>query len=364
MIKKDLARWASDAEVGAKIRTSARTVRAAARSVRTATGTVRVKAQATRANARSFAANRIPPLPRPVRAAALFLVDHLFFMTALAGGIAVRVVTARGYPGVLWFTGDSNWYLGRTLRAEPSASKSLGYPFFLQKLEPFHSFELVSALQHVMGLLIAVMVYVLLRRAGLAGWLSTLLAIPLLLDAFQIQLEHLLMAEALFTFLVGLAVTMLLWRRRPPWWIALVAGLLLGYAVLVRTAGAALLPVLFICLVIRWAGWRALTALTVGAAIPVLTYMQWFHSAFGVHALTTSDGMYLWGRTSSFSDCAKVQPPPEERMLCMDGVPPSRRLAPGTLIWRKEAPVRDVQGSPVSVENNELLRDFSIRVIK
>lgn len=335
MINIDLARWASIAKAATRVRAAVRT----------------------------FRTIRMPALPRPVQAIGRFLADHALFLVALAGGATVRVVTARGYPGVLWFTGDSNWYLGRTLRPVASASKSLGYPFFLQVLERFHSFEPVSALQHLMGLLVAVMIYVLMRRAGLAGWLATLLTAPVLFDAFQVQLEHLLMAEALFTFLIAAAVTMLLWRRRPLWWVALLAGLLLGYAVLVRTAGAALLPVLAGCLVLRWAGWRSLLAFTVGAALPVLTYMQWFHTEHGVHGLTQSDGLYLWGRTSSFADCAKVKPPAEERKLCMR-VSPDRRLAPGTLIWRNEAPVRQLQGSVISPENNKMLRDYSIRVIK
>lgn len=49
------------------------------------------------------------------------------------------------------------------------------------------------------------------------------------------------MAEVLFTFLVTVALLLILWAPRPSWSVALVAGLLVGYAVDVRSEG---LPVL------------------------------------------------------------------------------------------------------------------------
>jgi hypothetical protein len=290
------------------------------------------------------------------------LQRHWVFALALIGGAALRVVAMLGYPGVLWFTGDSYFYLGYALRPRPSPSKTLGYPFALGLLEPFHNLALIAGLQHLMGLATAVLIYALLRRAGLAGWLATLINLPVLYDAFQIQLEQLLMAESLFTFLMAVAVTLLLWNRRPVWWIALAAGLLLGYAVLVRTAGAAMIPLAIGFLLIRRAGWRACAAAALGGVVPLAAYAMWFHSARGTYGLTSSDGVYLWGRTSTFADCSKMNPPVQERSLCMT-IPPRERLAPGTLIWRSQAPVRHMSGSAVSAANNKLLRDFSVRAI-
>lgn len=297
------------------------------------------------------------------RLTALSVLQHnAAFVVALAGGALVRLVTALGYPGVLWFTGDSYFYLALALRPRPSPSKTLGYPFVLRLLEPFHSLTLVAVLQHLMGLATAVMVYALLRRAGLPGWAATLVTLPVLYDAYQIQLEHLLMAESVFTFLIAAAVTLVLWHRRPVWWVALAAGLLLGYAVLVRTAGAAMIPVAVGCLVVRRAGWRAAAAATVGGLVPLAAYAVWFHSAHGTYGLTTSDGVYLWGRTSSFAQCDRIRPPADERQLCLT-TPPSKRLAPGTLIWRREAPPRHLPHGSVTPENNRLLRSFALHAI-
>jgi hypothetical protein len=305
----------------------------------------------------TMAARRI--LRRPIVGA---LLHHGAFATAVVGAAAIRVLTMLGYPGVLWFTGDSYFYLGHALRPTPSPSKTLGYPFVLRLLEPLHSLTLVAALQHLLGLATAVMVYALLRRAGLPGLPATLVTLPVLYDAYQIQLEQLLMAESVFTFLIATAVTLMLWHRRPAWWAALLAGSLLGYAVLVRTAGAAMIPVAVGCLMVRRAGWRACVAAAVGGVVPLAAYAIWFHSYRGVYALTTSDGIFLWGRTATFADCARIRPPPEQRFLCLHA-PPRERLAPGTLIWRREAPPRHMAGGAVSPANNLLLRDFALRAI-
>jgi len=72
----------------------------------------------------------------------------------------------------LWFAGDSYVYLGAALRLQPNLSKTTGYSLFLHALEPFHSLTLVAGLQHLMGLAVAVMIYLLLlRRSGVrSGW--------------------------------------------------------------------------------------------------------------------------------------------------------------------------------------------------
>lgn len=286
---------------------------------------------------------------------------HGLFISALAGGAVLRLLALFGFPGVLWFTGDSYFYLEYARHLRPSPSKTLGYSFVLRLLEPLHSFVVVAVLQHLMGLTVAVLVYVLLRRAGLPAWAGTLLTLPMLYDAYQIELEHLLMSESLFTLLITVAVAMLLWRPRPSWQVAAGAGLLLGYAVVVRSAGAGVVPVLLGCLIVRRAGWKACTAIAAASALPLAGYAMWFHAARGTYSLTTSEGLFLWGRTASFANCAKMKPPPDELKFCPP--PGARRLAPGTVIWRKVAPPRRLHPTAVYPPNNALLRDFAIRAI-
>ncbi len=306
---------------------------------------------------------------------------HGPFLLALVGGALLRWTAVRAYPHGLWFTGDSYFYLGYALHPEPPASKTLGYSLLLRLLEPLHSLTAIVIVQHLMGLGIAVMVYAVLCRARLPAWAAAIVTLPILYDAYQIELEHLLMSEALFTFLIAAALTLLLWGDRPgpAWWMALPAGLLLGYAVLVRSAGAPLIPVVLLLLLLfrRDKPPRLLPrllprarpdlrpALAFGAlaAVPLVAYALWFHAERGTYGLTTSDGIYLWGRTAGFADCAKMRPPPDEQGLCLDAEAKAEQDPPGHLIWRADIPPRQRFASVVSPEANATLRSFSIHAI-
>src|SRR3984893_41957 len=139
-------------------------------------------------------------------------VRNPHFSVALAVGALLRLIAMPAHPGTLWFAGDSYVYVGAALRPRPDLSKTTGYSLFLRALLPFHSFTLVAGLQHLMGLGIAVMIYLLARRAGVPKRWATVATLPVLLDGFQIEDEHMIMAEALFTFLVMLALLAVLWR--------------------------------------------------------------------------------------------------------------------------------------------------------
>ena len=310
---------------------------------------------------------RRAPLAR--RLGELIARDPLF-ATALAVGAVLRLLAMVAYPGSLWFSGDSYLYVGAALRPRPDLSKITGYSLFLRTLLPFHSFTLVAGLQHLMGLGIAVMIYLLARHAGVPKRWATVATLPVLLDGFEIEDEHMIMAEALFTFLVMLAILAILWRYRVSWLIALIAGLLVGYAVDVRGEGLPLLilfPAFLAYRAIRqgwknWRGWLAAVTLAVGCAAPVLAYAAWFHSWNGQYTLTRSDGFYLWGRVSSFAECSVIKPPANEMAICPSGSP-SSRTPPGDYIWHAPQ-VHDIPGGPVSVANDRLLRDFAIRAVE
>jgi hypothetical protein len=309
---------------------------------------------------------RAPPAQR---LGELIARDPLF-AKALAVGAALRLLAMVAYPGALWFPGDSYLYVGAALRPRPDLSKTTGYSLFLRALLPFHSFTLVAGLQHLMGLGIAVMIYLLARRAGVPKRWATVAALPVLLDGFEVEDEHMIMAEALFTFLVMLAMLAILWRYRTPWLIALIAGLLVGCAVDVRNEGLLLLilfPAFLAYRAIRqgwknWRGWLAAVTLAAGCAAPVLAYAAWFQSWNGQYALTRSDGFYLWGRVSSFAECSVIKPPADELSICPSGSP-SSRTPPGDYIWHAPQ-VHDIPGGPVSVANDRLLRDFAVRAVE
>src|SRR5689334_2492364 len=297
------------------------------------------------------------------------------FIAALAAGSVLRLVAMIGYPGALWFAGDSYVYLGAALRLQPNLSKTTGYSLFLHALEPFRSLTLVAGLQHLMGLAVAVMIYLLLRRGGVRERWATLATLPVLLDGFVIEDEHMVMAEALFTFLIMLSTLLILWRSQVLWPVALLAGLLASCAVDVRSEGLALLlvfPVAVLVGVLRvdgawrwrnWCAWLAGAVMAVGCAAPVTAYAAWFGSWWGSYTLSRAEGFYLWGRVSSFAECSVIRPPASELGICPSGTP-SSRTPPGDYIWHAPEVRHMANGGPVTAANDAKLRDFAVRAVK
>ncbi|MBO0806040.1 MAG: hypothetical protein J2P25_23580 [Nocardiopsaceae bacterium] len=305
---------------------------------------------------------------------------HKLFSWALAAGAVLRLLAVLGYPGALWFAGDSYVYLGAALRPQPNLSKTTGYSFFLRLLLPFHSLTLVVVAQHLMGLADAVMIYALLRRANVSKKWATIASLPMLLDGYVIENEHLIMTEALFTFLLMASLTIVLWKPRLSAWKALVVGLLLGYAAIVRTDGVIVLVIFPLFVLIRgWAwktvaGWVSAVVMCAGILIPVGAYANWFHSSTGQYGMTMSTGFYLWGRTSSFADCAVIKPTGEQAKVCPEQAIVDR-TPPGDYIWHAPYVHQDmnsictiVKGSkecgPVSPAGNSLLTSFAIHAVE
>jgi hypothetical protein len=302
------------------------------------------------------------------------------FIVALAAGAGLRLIAMLGYPGALWFAGDSYVYLGAALRPQPNLSKTTGYSVFLHALEPFHSLTLVVGLQHLMGLAVGVMIYPLLRRNGVSQRWATAATVPVLLDGFVIEDEHMVMAEALFTFLVFVSMLLILWRTRVSWPVALLAGLLAGCAVDVRSEGLPVLLMFPVVLLVRglrrdgawrwrswcwldWRAWLAAAVMAVGCAAPVAAYAGWFHSWWGSYTLSRAEGFYLWGRVSSFAECSVIKPPASERAICPSGTP-SSRTPPGDYIWHAPQVRHMAGGGPVTAANDAKLRDFAIRAVE
>jgi hypothetical protein len=285
------------------------------------------------------------------------------FAVAFLLGLAVRVITMLGFPPAIWFGGDSASYVSAALYHTPSTSRLSGYGVMLFVLHPFHSFAVVTAVQHLMGLAVAVMIYALLRRYGLPGWGATLAAVPVLFDAYQIQLEHEILPTAAFAFLVMVAITLTLWwRGRSPRWATVTAGAALAVGATLWPVGLPMLIVFLVYLLLRRVGWRTVAVTAAAGAIPLVLYLSWFYAAYSVVAFTNSDGIFLWSRTMTFANCAVIKPPADELGLC-PRQPVARRPSASTFIWEGDSPLNNVPGLKFSVSKNALAQNFALRAI-
>ena len=300
---------------------------------------------------------------------ARFLARHWVFAAAFCAAAALRLIAELGYRWAIWFN-DSFDYVAIALHPRPDPVRSGGYPLLLWAVKPFHSVALVTAGQHALALAGAVLLYALLRRMGLPGWGATLAVVPLLFDAYQIQLEQLLLGDTLAEFLLIAAAAAVLWwfpaKRRAATGVAVpvaaVAGLAFGAAAVTRTVALPLAVVGLVYLVVVRAGWRAVTAAAAAAAAPLAGYAMWFHSVHGVYSLDSADGVFLWARTAAFAECGTIKPPPSEAYLC-PRVPPSRRAASSTQVWQPDSPLDWSRGQVFSAQENAAARRFALRAI-
>jgi hypothetical protein len=287
---------------------------------------------------------------------------HWLFAAVLAGAAALRIVVMLGYPPVMWFN-DSYRYVGDAVHLATSPSRPSGYPFFLRLLLPFHSFTLVAALQHLMGLAMGAGIYALLRRRRLPPWGATLAAVPVLFDAYEVQVEQQVMADALFMLLVTGAVVLLCWDRQVSVPVGVIAGVAIGYATVVRTVGLPLLVVVAVCLLARRTGWRPVVALVAAGVVPIAGYMLLYHLQHGRLATADSAGTFLYGRVQSFADCAVMKPPPSLARLC-DPRPPARRPIAVEYIWSPSDPLLKFGKGLFNPQVNALAQRFAIRAIE
>ena len=296
------------------------------------------------------------------------IAGNRLFAAALLPAVALRADAELGYRWQSWFT-DSFSYLRAAVTLTPGTTRPAGYPVYLWLLSPAHSYLLVTASQHLMGLAVAVMSYALARhRFGAPAWAAVLAAVPVLYDGFEIQLEHLVMADTLFLFLVMAAVSVVLWSARPSWRACLAAGLLLGAASTVRPTGLPLLAVFAVYLLIRLLGsWRALfaglAACGLAFAVPVAGYAGWYKSAHGEFALTDSSGVFLYSRVMTFADCSRMSLPADLLPLCTTTAPDKRPIAQAYL-WTDVSPLRRLPSAEFSPATNRLARSFALRAIE
>jgi hypothetical protein len=295
----------------------------------------------------------------PLRSA---LRRHAAFVALLAGGAAFRVVTLLAYrPALLYI--DSYRYLDLLHDLDPTRSQPLGYAFALEPLLWLGNLATVAVLQHVAGLLMGLTIYVVLLRCGVRPWLAALATVPVLLDAYQLQIEQNLMPEALFVSLVLAAVALLLWHRIAGYAALAAAGLALGAAATVRLVGVPLvLPTLAFVLVRSPSGWprlRRTGVLAVAFAVPLLVYATYYSTFSGALGLTTTDAHDMYGRAATIVDCTKLEIPAYERTLC-----PSEKLGErkGVDVYAHDRTLKLRVVPPKGQDVNDVLRDFSRRV--
>jgi hypothetical protein len=291
---------------------------------------------------------------RAPRAAAALARRHWLLTVLLAAGLVLRVLVQIAYRPALLYIDSTKYMLGAYPGDDPP-----GYRLVLQPLLAIGNLTVIAALQHLLGLAMAVALYAVLRRRGVPRWLAALATAPLLLDAYQLQSEQLIMPNVMFEVLIVVGLGALLWEPRPRLWMVITGGLALGTSATAAQVGEIfILPALAYVLMTVPGGWRPrlkLAGLLCAAfALPILFGSYSNYVSIHRFALAPYSSGTIYGRMAAAADCATLRVPANERILCP--TPQQKLLGPDGLDHKVGSPIK-------TYHNPALVRDFWHRVV-
>jgi hypothetical protein len=311
--------------------------------------------------------NELVPPARPNPVAAL-LRRHWLAAAVLTAGLVLRVLAQLAYRPALFYI-DSVKYINTSQGNDPE-----GYKAPLRAILFVANFDAVAAVQHLLGLAMAVLIYVLLLRRGSSRWLAALAIAPILLDGYQLQQEQTIMPTTWFEALIVAGLAVLLWRPDPGWRRVAAAGLVLGTSATFAQVGEALILPGVIYVLVIGGGWRPAigraAALIVAFAVPILAYSTGSYLAGGQFGLSHQGVTSLYGRTAAAVDCSAIRLPAAEQAICPTAA--EQALGDDFLAFNSRSPVQMLYrrlpigqvDSTITKFNSAALKQQPLRVVR
>jgi hypothetical protein len=286
--------------------------------------------------------------------------QHWLAIVLLTAGLVLRLLAQLAYRPALFYI-DSVKYLYNADGNDPE-----GYKAPLRAILFVANLDTVAAVQHLLGLAMAVVIYVLLLRRGASRWLAALAIAPVLLDAYQLQQEQTIMPTTWFEALLVAGLAVLLWRPDPGWRRIIVAGLVLGASALFWQAGEVLILPAAIYLLAGGGGRRRAVgkaaALCVAFAAPILAYSAGSYLSGGPFGLSHQGVTSLYGRTAAAVDCATIRLTPAERSICPTAS--QQALGDDWLAFNPDSPVQAIYHKLPRAEVNSTITSFNAAVLR
>ena len=296
--------------------------------------------------------------------------QHWLAVALLAAGLLLRVLTQLAYRPVLFYIDTTRYLYNVAPGMDP-----LGYKGVLRAILSVGSLGTVAVIQHLLGLAMAVVIYVLLLRRGVPRWLAALAMAPVLLDAYQLQIEQTLMPDAWFEALIVAGLAILLWQTETSWRRAVAAGVVLGTSATIAQVGEALILPAVVYLLVAGGGWRQAlvraAALCVAFVVPILAYETGSYLLAGNFFLSHTGVTSMYGRMAAAADCTALRLPPAERHLPLPGpvrpgMCPAGALqaqGPDALEFNADSPIRAYYDQLPRAEVDMLLSSFNHQVL-
>jgi hypothetical protein len=353
--------------------------------------------------ARHAAAPNLDRIARGMASIQRLLRRHWLFAIFLAVGLVLRVITWLAYqPAMLYI--DSFRYIANLETMAMNGLNPIGYHVILRVLLNVGALfgvglALTAAVQHLLGLAVAVVLYRIARGLGAVRWVSALVTLPVLTDAYRLQIEQNLMAEAWSdAILVGALWLLLAWRLLPgPFdklrardeqlgergdrlgervglgplpWQAAAAGALIAAAFSIRVISIVVIIPFVAYLIFAGARWRdrswwrpmiiRLCAGLAGFGLIFGSYLVAFRLTSGEWGASGATGSVLYGRAATVADCDKLPLDEYLKQLC-----PSEPLGQrkGVDYYTHHANLQPATFPP-GVGLADLRRDFGVLVLR
>ncbi len=285
-------------------------------------------------------AGRLARLRAHARHAPALARRHWLFTALLTLGLALRILTQIAYRPALLYIDSTKYLLGAYPGDDPP-----GYQLALKPVTALFSLDAIAAIQHLLGLGMAVALYLVLLRRGAPRWLSALATAPVLLDAYQLQIEQNVMPDVMFEALIVAGLVALLWRTTPSRWLIAAAGLALGASATARQIGEIfILPAVGYLLIVT-PGWRLRLKqaglLCLAFALPILAASYRNYADPQVHSFSLAPyaSGSIYGRMAEAANCATLRLPAYERPLCPDATQ-KLLLGPDGLDHNPKSPIK------------------------
>jgi hypothetical protein len=295
----------------------------------------------------------------------------------LTAGVLLRLAVILLYQPAVVNNADTPTYVTMAdggLFGDPV--RPSGYPLFMIAVHWISDqLAFTIAVQHLLGIATALLLYAAARRIGAPVWVGAVGAAAVLLSLDQIVLEHMVLSDALFTF--QLAIVLYLCVRaldepqplrgpldtRHVWIVG--AALMLALATWVRGVALPMIPFLLVWIALalpgswqRCVGRAALAGAAAGAVM--LAYFALNDSRTGTFGFTQSSGWALYSRVAPFADCDRFDPPSGTELLC-ERSKPVARFGPDFYGWEAGSPA--IKAFTYPPNGNDQLGAFARQVI-
>jgi 4-amino-4-deoxy-L-arabinose transferase-like glycosyltransferase len=277
----------------------------------------------------------------------------------LAGALLRLLFLVRYRPALLGFSDSINYILSAHGALFSDPARPAGYVLFLRLLHVVSNhLLLVSLVQHLLGLAGGLLLFDAVRRTGAPRALGLVPAAVVMLGGSEVILEHAVMPDALFTFLVVLALWLIVRAWDGSLWWAIAAGAALGSATIVRTVGLEVLPFALVGLYfspIRRRRWRLASVSTAlaGSLLVIVPFLIAHRVQSGSFDFTSSGNTQLYGRVAPWADCSKFTPPKGTANLCIS-TPVADRAGGDVWLYSPTAPLLKAYGIYTKGMNGKL----------